>query len=159
MFDFRTVPVDQAVQAVRCWAEMDWPVTREQALAMVDRLGWTRSEDDRGFTTDFGLDQDDGSLSAVEGTLDYLTFRLATVAPKGTDADVMERSWAAFAEYRQAFVALWGEPFRRGTHRQITGDDWMLPNGVALTLFGADRTIVVQVTDSTFHEALEASHD
>nr|WP_269778939.1 DUF6301 family protein [Propioniciclava soli] len=159
MVEFRTVPIDAGVRAVRAWAEMDWPVTSEQAAAMRNRLGWSESsEDARAFTTDFGLDSHDGSLGVDHGLLAEVAFRLSTLAPRGTEGEVAERSWAAFAAYEAAFTALWGRP-KQHSHRGVKSDDWVLPNGAQVMLAGLDRMIKVEVESPALREMLEATDD
>jgi hypothetical protein len=158
VFGFRTVPVEVAVSSVLAWAELDWPVTREQAFAVRDKLGWTGSpEDYRLFTTNFGLGTEDGSLSA-DGHLDLVNFTLSTLAPQRTSAEVAERSWAAFDAYLTAFSALFGKP-KRQQHREVTSAEWTLPNGASVYLGGMDQMIQVEVESPELREAEEVADE
>lgn len=142
---FHTVPVDEAVNAVRAWAEADWPLSREQALAMLDRLGWTGSPDDnRLFTTNFDLEPEDGSLSASSGQVSAVNFRLSTYMPRAAQGETNEASWSAFNAYLESLAHLFGQP-RREQRRHGTSAEWVLPNGAAILLSGSDRLLQASI--------------
>lgn len=47
--DFRTYPVDQAIDIIRAIAEHRWPMTVEEAFSLRDQFGWTPAPDDGRF--------------------------------------------------------------------------------------------------------------
>lgn len=159
MTDFRTVPVETGASAVRAWAEQAWPVSRQQALALRDQLGWVGDPaDERLFTTSFGLGTTDGGLGFDVDTLADVNFNLSTLAPRGTEDQNAQASWAAYTTYVDAFSALWGNP-RTTKHRRITSAQWTLPNGALVSLGGADRLVQVTVLSPHMREATELADE
>ena len=72
--EFRVVPVEAGVRAIRAWVEYPWPMSPAQALALRDRLGWTSSPTKEWmFTTDHGIGEKDASFNTVETDGDIRT--------------------------------------------------------------------------------------
>lgn len=153
MVDFRVVPVEVGVAAITTWAELDWPVTRDQAFAVRDQLGWTALADERTYTTNWGLGPETGSLIA-EPDLTQVAFGLSTLAPEGTEDEVSERSWAAFDAYVAALTARYGRP-TRSKGRFTIAADWKLPSGASVGVAGSDRLLQADIYSPSFNKAGE----
>ncbi|WP_168709525.1 hypothetical protein [Actinomyces procaprae] len=45
MTEMKILPVERAIEWIRAWAELDWPITWETAYATRDKLGRTPAPD------------------------------------------------------------------------------------------------------------------
>ncbi|WP_161925135.1 DUF6301 family protein [Actinomyces sp. 432] len=144
----RILPVERAVEWIRAWAELDWPITWETAYATRDKLGWTPAPDDgRFFTTELSTNgQEDGSISQLDGDVSGLTIPLTSLVPKTQrDQTTAPTTWAAYNAYVEQVTQIYGQ----GTHE--TGrlgseqTKWTLPNGAGLNVIASPGLIEAKV--------------
>ena len=51
MTEMKILPVERAIEWIRAWTDLDWPITWETAYATRDRLGWVPAPDDGRFSS------------------------------------------------------------------------------------------------------------
>ncbi|CED92406.1 DUF6301 family protein [Actinomyces succiniciruminis] len=148
MTEMKILPVERAIEWIRAWTELDWPITWETAFATRDKLGWTPAPDDgRFFTTELSTDsQEDGNLTRFEGQCSGASFQLSSLA---LSAAADER-WAtslrsAYDSYIKELTYLYGvgEASSGRGGRQRT--KWILANQVTLSMSVSDKSINVTI--------------
>ncbi len=146
----RILPVERAIEWIRAWAELDWPITWETAYATRDKLGWKPAPDDgRFFTTELSANgQVDGSISQFEGEASGANIPLSSVIPVGQENDrSTPTTWEAYNAYVEAVSRIYGQGKKRTGRHGTIQVDWTLPNGVTLNI-GALPGLVEAIIES-----------
>ena len=156
--EFRVVPVETGVRAIRAWAEHPWPMSPAQALALRDRLGWTSSPtDEEMFTTDHGIGEKDAwflTAGANRGTRTVSSFRMSLTSriPKSVRAEAVPIAGRAFDAYVEALTAVYGQG-DRSRSRGVLSVTWTLPSDTLVDIGTVGRVVSVDVTSPASNEA------
>ena len=156
--EFRVVPVEAGVRAIRAWVEYPWPMSPAQALALRDRLGWTSSPtDEEMFTTDHGIGEKDAwflTAGANRGTRTVSSFRMSLTSriPKSVRAEAVPIAGRAFDAYVEALTAVYGQG-DRSRSRGVLSVTWTLPSDTLVDIGTVGRVVSVDVTSPASNEA------
>ena len=156
--EFRGVPVEAGVRAIRAWAEYPWPMSPAQALALRDRLGWTSSPtDEEMLTTDHGIGEKDAwflTAGANRGTRTVSSFRMSLTSriPKSVRAEAVPIAGRAFDAYVEALTAVYGQG-KRSRSRGVLSVTWTLPSDTLVDIGTVGRVVSVDVTSPASNEA------
>ena len=155
--EFRVVPVEAGVRAIRAWVEYPWPMSPAQALALRDRLGWTSSPtDEEMFTTDHGIGEKDAwflTAGANRGTRTVSSFRMSLTSriPKSVRAEAVPIAGRAFDAYVEALTAVYGQGDRLRS-RGVLSVTWTLPSDTLVDIGTVGRVVSVDVTSPVGNE-------
>ena len=156
--EFRVVPVEAGVRAIRAWVEYPWPMSPAQALALRDRLGWTSSPtDEEMFTTDHGIGEKDAwflTAGANRGTRTVSSFRMSLTSriPKPVRAEAVPIAGRAFDAYVEALTAVYGQG-KRSRNRGVLSVTWTLPSDTLVDIGTVGRVVSVDVDSPALNEA------
>ena len=156
--EFRVVPVEAGVRAIRAWVEYPWPMSPAQALALRDRLGWTSSPtDEEMFTTDHGIGEKDAwflTAGANRGTRTVSSFRMSLTSriPKSVRAEAVPIAGRAFDAYVEALTAVYGQG-DRSRSRGVLSVTWTLPSDTLVDIGTIGWVIDVDVDSPASNEA------
>ena len=156
--EFRVVPVEAGVRAIRAWVEYPWPMSPAQALALRDRLGWTSSPtDEEMFTTDHGIGEKDAwflTAGANRGTRTVSSFRMSLTSriPKNVMDEAVPIAERAFDAYVEALTAVYGQG-DRSRSRGVLSVTWTLPSDTLVDIGTVGRVVSVDVTSPASNEA------
>ena len=156
--EFRVVPVEAGVRAIRAWVEYPWPMSPAQALALRDRLGWTSSPtDEEMFTTDHGIGEKDAwflTAGANRGTRTVSSFRMSLTSriPKPVRAEAVPIAGRAFDAYVEALTAVYGQG-KRSRNRGVLSVTWTLPSDTSVDIGTVGRVVSVDVDSPASNEA------
>ena len=156
--EFRVVPVEAGVRAIRAWVEYPWPMSPAQALALRDRLGWTSSPtDEEMFTTDHGIGEKDAwflTAGANRGTRTVSSFRMSLTSriPKPVRAEAVPIAERAFDAYVEALTAVYGQG-KRSRNRGVLSVTWTLPSDTLVNIGTIGRVVSVDVDSPALNEA------
>ena len=156
--EFRVVPVEAGVRAIRAWVEYPWPMSPAQALALRDRLGWTSSPtDEEMFTTDHDLEEKDASFTDVEAgedTRTVVSFRMSLTSriPKDVMDEAVPITGRAFDAYVEALTAIYGQG-KRGKRKQHASMTWTLPSDASVRIGTVSWLISISITSPAGNEA------
>ena len=156
--EFRVVPVEAGVRAIRAWVEYPWPMSPAQALALRDRLGWTSSPTKEWmFTTDHGIGEKDASFNTVETDGDIRTvssFHLSLTSriPKDVMDEAVPITERAFNVYVEALTAVYGQG-DRSRSRGVLSVTWTLPSDTLVNIGTIGWVIDVDVNSPALNEA------
>ena len=156
--EFRVVPVEAGVRAIRAWVEYPWPMSPAQALALRDRLGWTSSPtDEEMFTTDHGIGEKDAwflTAGANRGTRTVSSFRMSLTSriPKSVRAEAVPIAGRAFDAYVEALTAVYGQG-DRSRSRGVLSVTWTLPSDTLVDIGTVGWVIDVDVDSPASNEA------
>ncbi|MDU0348116.1 DUF6301 family protein [Actinomyces sp. MRS3W] len=148
MTKMKILPVERAVEWIRAWTELDWPITWETAYATRDKLGWKPAPDDgRFFTTELSTNgEEDGNITRFEGDCSGAFFPLCTRKfTTGVDEARTTALHSAYNSYTTALVNLYGAGKKttgRGGRRRT---EWILANQVTLSVSVSDKSISVTI--------------
>ncbi|WP_147681520.1 DUF6301 family protein [Actinomyces ruminicola] len=137
----RILPVERAVEWIRAWAELDWPITWETAYATRDKLGWTPNpEDPELFTTELTVNQDGGYLIRLDGRCSEVSIPLCSrnlsAEPNTPWTTSLCQTYDAIAN---ALTALHGPGEQTGNRTNVLQTDWILSNQVTVTLITSGK--------------------
>ena len=155
--EFRVVPVEAGVRAIRAWVEYPWPMSPAQALALRDRLGWTSSPtDEEMFTTDHGIGEKDAwflTAGANRGTRTVSSFRMSLTSriPKNVMDEAVPITERAFDAYVEALTAVYGQG-TRGKRKQHASMTWALPSDASVRIGTVGWVIDVGVNSPELNE-------
>ena len=155
--EFRVVPVEAGVRAIRAWVEYPWPMSPAQALALRDRLGWTSSPtDEEMFTTDHDLEEKDASFTTVEAggdTRTVVSFNLSLTSrvPKEVMDEAVPITGRAFDAYVEALTAVYGRG-ARSRSRGVLSVTWTLPSDTLVDIGTVGRVVSVDVDSPAGNE-------
>ena len=156
--EFRVVPVETGVRAIRAWVEHPWPMSPAQALALRDRLGWTSSPtDEEMFTTDHGIGEKDAwflTAEADRGTRTVSSFRMSLTSriPKDVMDEALPITGRAFDAYVEALTAVYGQG-ARSRSRGVLSVTWTLPSDTLVEIGTVGWDIDVDVDSPASNEA------
>ena len=156
--EFRVVPVEAGVRAIRAWVEYPWPMSPAQALALRDRLGWTSSPtDEEMFTTDHGIGEKDAwflTAGANRGTRTVSSFRMSLTSriPKDVMDEAVPITERAFNVYVEALTAVYGQG-DRSRSRGVLSVTWTLPSDTLVDIGTVGRVVSVDVDSPASNEA------
>ncbi|WP_136191948.1 DUF6301 family protein [Actinomyces procaprae] len=138
----RILPVERAIEWIRAWAELDWPITWETAYATRDKLGWKPAPDDgRFFTTELSLDgQEDGNITRLDGQCSGVSIPLCSRNLQAEPNSPWTLSlWQAYDAIANALTALYGPGEQTGSRTNVLQTDWILSNQVTVSLLASDK--------------------
>jgi len=138
----RILPVERAIEWIRAWAELDWPITWETAYATRDKLGWTPAPDDgRFFTTELSLDgQEDGNITRLDGQCSGVSIPLRSRNLQAEPNSPWTLSlWQTYDAIADALTALYGPGEQTGNRTNVLQTDWILSNQVTVSLLASDK--------------------
>ena len=156
--EFRVVPVEAGVRAVRAWVEYPWPMSPAQALALRDRLGWTSSPtDEEMLTTDHDLEEKDAwflTAEADRGTRTVSSFNISLTSrvPKDVMDEAVPITERAFDAYVEALTAVYGRG-DRSRSRGVLSVTWTLPSDTSVEIGTVGWVIDADVDSPANNEA------
>ncbi|CED92137.1 DUF6301 family protein [Actinomyces succiniciruminis] len=148
MTEMKILPVERAIEWIRVWAELDWPITWETAYATRDKLGWTPAPDDgRFFTTELSTNgEEDGNLSTLDGQCSGVSIPLCSRNLSAEPNTPWTSSlWTAYDDTARALTKLYGPGKQEGERTDVLETVWVLDNQVTLSLVASDKSMSVTV--------------
>ena len=143
MTEMKILPTDRAVEWIRAWAELDWPITWETAYAVRDKLGWTPNpEDPELFTTELTVNQKGGYMASLDDRCSGVSIPLTSFNVLGEhDNGWVDRVWKAYNLIQDRLTNLYGNGTQTADHTDIVQTDWILPSRVTISLIGSAEGI------------------
>lgn len=148
MTEMKILPVERAIEWIRAWTELDWPITWETAFATPDKLGWTSNpQDPELFTTELSANgKEDGYLSKLDSQCSGAYFPLSS---RDLSAVADER-WTtslrtAYDNYIKELTYLYGVGEASSGRSGRRRTEWILANQVTLNLSVSDKSINVAI--------------
>ncbi|WP_136191954.1 DUF6301 family protein [Actinomyces procaprae] len=147
MTEMKTLPVERAIEWIRAWAELDWPITWETAYATRDKLGWTPNpEDPELFTTELTVNEDGGYLSTLDDACSGLSIPLCSRNLSAEPNTPWTTSlWQAYDAIANALTQLYGTGKQTGDRSDVLQTDWILNNQVTVSLVASDKSMSVML--------------
>ncbi|WP_136314102.1 DUF6301 family protein [Actinomyces procaprae] len=142
MTEIKILPVERAIEWIRAWAELDWPITWETAYATRDKLGWTPAPDDgRFFTTELSTNgQEDGHMSRLHGQCSGVSIPLCSRNLQAEPNSPWSSSlWQAYDATADALTQLYGTGKQTGDRSDVLQTDWILNNQVTVSLLASSK--------------------
>ena len=157
--DFRTYPVDQAIDIIRAIAEHRWPMTVEEAFSLRDQFGWTPAPDDgRFFVTPVSNGEEDGAISIDRENRVYISgidFNLTSQLPKNPDPDIQSEMRSVYSRYVEALTMRYGAGEARSSS-DVDGVLWHLPSRASVDIGVTHRSISVVIESPAMTDLTEA---
>ncbi|WP_147681519.1 DUF6301 family protein [Actinomyces ruminicola] len=143
MTEMKILPVERAVEWIRAWAELDWPITWETAYATRDKLGWTPNpHDPELFATELTVGDRGGYITSYHETVGGAAIPLTSFNALGEHDDTwVANVWTAFELYAKTLTELYGNGKQTGDRTGVVQTDWVLPTGVTISLIGSSEGI------------------
>ncbi|RAX24250.1 hypothetical protein DRB06_01360 [Actinomyces sp. Z5] len=145
MTEIKILPVERAIEWIRAWAELDWPITWETACAVRDKLGWTPNpEDPELFTTELTVNQDGGYLIRLDGRCSEVSIPLCSRNPRAKRNTPWTTSlWRTYDAIADALTQLYGPGEQTGNRTDVLQTDWILNNQVTVCLVASNKSMSV----------------
>ncbi|PHP53329.1 DUF6301 family protein [Actinomyces ruminis] len=147
MTEIKILPVERAIEWIRAWAELDWPITWETAYATRDKLGWTPNpQDPELFTTELTVNEDGGYLTRLDGQCSGVSIPLCSRNLRAEPNSPWASSlWQAYDAIAGALTALYGTGKQTGNRTKVLQTDWILNNQVTVSLVASDKSMSVML--------------
>ncbi|MCR2053851.1 DUF6301 family protein [Actinomyces bowdenii] len=158
MAEMRILPVERAIEWIRAWTELEWPITWETAYAIRDRLGWVPAPDDgRFFVTELSVNgEEDGSINTFNGHCSGVYFPLSS----RNLSVVVDEAWkvALRSTYDRCvtnLAGLYGVSKRSREHARRMRTEWELDGRITLSLAVSDKSASVTIDSPKLTEINE----
>lgn len=140
MTEMKILPVERAIEWIRAWTDLDWPITWETAYATRDKLGWVPAPDDgRFFVTELSVNgEEDGNINKFNGRCSGASIPLTSLNISGADDHSWQaRVWEFYDGCLDVLMSRYGPRVRSGSRDKVVEMRWVLLNGVALSVLGS----------------------
>jgi len=138
MTEMKILPVERAIEWIRAWAELEWPITWETAYATRDKLGWPSAPGGLFTKVPAPVGQDDETVSYFRTRCSGVSVALAsTIPPDQESIEWISRVWAMYDRYARSLTYVYGADSETGRRSDVLRTDWHLPNRATISLIGS----------------------
>lgn len=139
MTEMKILPVERAIEWIRAWTELDWPITWETAYATRDKLGWVPNPDNgRFFTTELSINQNGGYLTRLHNQCSGASIPLTSRNTSGAaDYGWQAKVWEFYDDCVNNLRLMYGPGVQTGSRDKIVKTQWVLSNHVTLSVLGS----------------------